>query len=218
MEERKSFVMYTEWAQHFEMFTDEELGRLLRAVYSFVSGEEQTELGDRSLIIVFNMMRECITRDQQRWEETRQKRRENGAKGGRPKKAEKTDAFSENQSKAKKAVSESESESESEYESNSKSDSESVNSTCYSEVDLSEEEMSDLVRQADRLTVDRYILKIIDWQRRNKKLNSKPYISIKKWIEEDGARPKSHYNENGISTEEYDAFARSIDFDKLSTK
>ncbi len=214
----KSFVMYKEWGQHLQMLSDEEVGRLMRAVYALISDEDIPELGDRTITVIFNMMKECIMRDAAKWEETRQTRRENGAKGGRARAQNQAKLSEAKPGLANQAISKSEYSSNNNSNSDNKSESESVNSTCYSEVNLSEEELDDLVRQADRLTVERYILKIIDWQRKNRKQSSKPYISIKKWIEEDGARPKSPYNENGISTEEYDAFARSIDFDTLSTK
>ena len=85
--ERKSFVMYCEWGSSFEEFTDEELGQLIRAVYAFVTKGEETTLGDRSLRIIFNTMKECFIRDGEKWEEVRQLRSEAGSKGGRPKKA-----------------------------------------------------------------------------------------------------------------------------------
>lgn len=87
----------------------------------------------------------------------------------------------------------------------------------FTQVCLSEEERLALEGLSDRLTVERYISKIIDWQVKNQKLNTKPYVSIKKWIDEDKVRPAPKIGTGGISTEEYDAFARSIDFDKLST-
>lgn len=84
----------------------------------------------------------------------------------------------------------------------------------FTQVCLSEEERLALERLSDRLTVERYISKIIDWQVKNKKLNTKPYVSIKKWIEEDGAKADSH---TGPDTKEFDEFADSVDFSRLST-
>ncbi|MBR6337424.1 MAG: hypothetical protein IKR76_06795, partial [Ruminococcus sp.] len=43
MTESKSFVMYKEWERHFDMLEDEEVGRLMRAVFAFVAREEEPE-------------------------------------------------------------------------------------------------------------------------------------------------------------------------------
>lgn len=50
-------------------------------------------------------IKKTLDRDQNKWEEVKKARSKNGKKGGRPKKAKKAIAFSEKQSKAKKAVS-----------------------------------------------------------------------------------------------------------------
>ena len=86
----KSFVMYKEWTAHISLLTNEETGRLMKAVFHFVETGEATPLGDRAMEIIFNMMRECITRDSEKWEETRRIRSECGAKGGRPRKQPET--------------------------------------------------------------------------------------------------------------------------------
>ena len=87
MAEKKSFVMYYDWGQHFDMLTDEELGGLMKAVYSFLVTGEEPEFDDRLLKVIFNLMRECFVRDNDKWEEAVKKRRENGIKGGKAKAA-----------------------------------------------------------------------------------------------------------------------------------
>lgn len=84
-----------------------------------------------------------------------------------------------------------------------------------SQVKLTDEERAELERLSDRLTVESYIRSIIEWQQKNGKLNTKPYLCIKTWIGEDN---KNRVNEDkGISAKEVEEFAASIDFDKLST-
>jgi len=83
------------------------------------------------------------------------------------------------------------------------------------QVNLTDEERSELERLADRLTVDEYIKSIIKWQQEHHKLNTKPYSCIKKWIEQDG---KSQSNAEGsISPDSVEAFAASIDLSKVTT-
>ncbi|MBQ6676046.1 MAG: hypothetical protein IJM75_07935 [Ruminococcus sp.] len=223
MNERKSFVMYMDWYEVVSMLDDKQAGALVKALYEFEVNGKVPKL-DQITAVAFTVMKSTLERDRKKWEETTQKRRENGLKGGRPKKA---NGFSQKQTEAKKADNVNENVSDNDNESDnasvSKNESVSVNDASLSKferVELSEAEKQDLIGQSDRLTVERYILKIIDWQKKNRKLNSKPYISIRRWFEEDGVKPKPQLvkNEGGISVDEYDAFARSIDFDKLSTK
>ena len=215
--------MYNDWYEVVSMLDDKQAGALVKALFEFEVNGKVPKL-DQITAVAFTVMKSTLERDRKKWEETTQKRRENGLKGGRPKKA---NGFSQKQTEAKKADNVNENVSDNDNESDnasvSKNESVSVNDASLSKferVELSEAEKQDLIGQSDRLTVERYILKIIDWQKKNRKLNSKPYISIRRWFEEDGVKPKPQLvkNEGGISVDEYDAFARSIDFDKLSTK
>ena len=223
--DNKSFMLYKEWGEYINMLDDRQAGLLFKALFEFVINEKEASL-EGMTAMAYAVMRNAIDRDGKKWEEKCRVSAQNGRKGGLAKASNAKQGLAnladkdkeKDKDKDKEKEKDKDKEKDREKENDNESESESDKEARYSEVDLSEEELADLVRHADRLTVDRYILKIIDWQRKNRKLNSKPYISIKKWIEEDGARPKSPCNENGISTEEYDAFARSIDFDKLSTK
>ena len=103
------------------------------------------------------------------------------------------------------------------------------NSPDFEKVDLTDAEREHLIRLSDRLTVDRYIENIRKWQVKNRRLNSKPFVSIRRWIEEDGAdrkpaepvsKPVGSYDESkpmslsnfksGIGCDEFDAFANEL--------
>ena len=234
MNERKSFVMYMDWYEVVSMLDDKQAGALVKALYEFEVNGKVPKL-DQITAVAFTVMKSTLERDRKKWEETTQKRRENASKGGIAKaaKAKKNLPNAKNElPNAKNDLANlpdnvnenvSDNDNESDNASVSKNESVSVNDASLSKferVELSEAEKQDLIGQSDRLTVERYILKIIDWQKKNRKLNSKPYISIRRWFEEDGVKPKPQLvkNEGGISVDEYDAFARSIDFDKLRTK
>lgn len=51
---------------------------------------------------------------------------------------------------------------------------------------LPENEYSELVKMSDRLSVDKYIEKVISWQNKSGKKCNNPYETIKSWIEKDG--------------------------------
>ena len=219
--DNKSFMVYKEWGEYINMLDDRQAGLLFKALFEFVINEKEASL-EGMTAMAYAVMRNTIDRDGKKWEEKCRVSAQNGRKGGLAKASNAKQGLAnladKDKEKDKDKDKEKEKDKEKDREKENDNVSESDKEAPYSEVNLSEEELADLVRQADRLTVDRYILKIIDWQRKNRKLNSKPYISIKKWIEEDGIRKDKPKEEKGISTEEYDAFARSIDFDKLSTK
>ena len=115
----------------------------------------------------------------------------------------------------------------------SSSSSSSTHIEDYSRVYFSDEEKEYLFTLTDRSKIERYIDKIAQWQQQNKRLMHDPFGNITRWIAEDRAKP-SYYDSRGyqgynkyqggykerpgsISAKEVEEFARSIDFDKLST-
>ena len=62
----------------------------------------------------------------------------------------------------------------------------------YSVVTLSDEERAALVEMSDNLTVENYINSLRNWQISNRKLISKPYVLIKRFIEEDAESRKKN--------------------------
>ena len=113
-DEKKSFVMYKDWKSTSDHLTMEERGMLLTAIFEYqTSGTVPCDLS-RVLNVAFTPIKQQFDRDHTAYEETRQKRIENGKKGGRPKKPkgleknqkvlEEPKGFNENQTKAKKAV------------------------------------------------------------------------------------------------------------------
>lgn len=87
----------------------------------------------------------------------------------------------------------------------------------FSSVDLSEEEIKDLISLSDRLTVDAYIKKLSEWQVRWHKRSAKPYILIKRWITEDSAKPAKNSKETSYDLDEWERFADSF-LDNIAKK
>jgi len=82
MKKKDSFVLYTSQTEAVCALSDEDAGRLLKAIYSYHLGEGVAELAPLPNL-VFLMMRPIFERDAAKWEETARKRREAGAKGGK---------------------------------------------------------------------------------------------------------------------------------------
>ena len=90
--------MYTEYLKHVQKLSMEQRGQLLTAILCYASSGELPEL-DAATDMIFGVIQERMDRDYSAYMEKVKKRREAGKLGGRPK----TDGFSENQEKAKKA-------------------------------------------------------------------------------------------------------------------
>ena len=133
MKKHNSFVLYKEYREYIDMLSDQETGRLFKALFSVLSGGEEPEL-EGSTKIVFKVIYGQIMRDLEKWEETCRKRSEAGKKGGRPAKtvdaSEKQTKANESkikQTKAKKAENETENEYENENEYETENEYENVN-------------------------------------------------------------------------------------------
>lgn len=79
-----------------------------------------------------------------------------------------------------------------------------------SKVGLTSSEKAELIRLSDRLSVERYISKISDWQQKTGKVTAMPYIIIKKWINEDAhtAKPAEKHS---YDIDEWADFAMSFE-------
>ena len=103
-----SFVLYFDYRKHLDFLTDEECGRLFKALLDYGETKKQPEL-EGAALMAFSFIACQMDRDAEKYAETCRKRSESGKKGGRPKanasdgKAKKANGFSEKQSEAKKA-------------------------------------------------------------------------------------------------------------------
>ena len=108
-----------------DLLSDAEAGRLLKALMHYINGKEDNLSGREQL--VFAMLKAQIERDAASYAAYADKQRENGKKGGRPKKTEtqKTQRFfDETHENPKNLESESEFVSEEEFESESEAEAE----------------------------------------------------------------------------------------------
>lgn len=66
--DNKSFMVYKEWEEYMEMLSDEEAGRLFRALFAFASRGEETDFSG-TVKMLFAVMRNTLDRDGKKWEE-----------------------------------------------------------------------------------------------------------------------------------------------------
>ena len=83
MAEKNCFTLYKDYTKHFHMLTDEEAGKLIKAIFEYENGIEPEGL-EGMVAMAFSFISAQLDRDDEKYAEKCQKNRENGSKGGRP--------------------------------------------------------------------------------------------------------------------------------------
>lgn len=102
---KDSFILYLENKEQIDFLTNEQKGVLLDAIFAYAETGETPKL-DKTVALVFSVIRSRLDRDAEKYEERRRKNAENGSRGGRPKnqtvseETEKTERFFEKPKKA----------------------------------------------------------------------------------------------------------------------
>ena len=87
MEKKKSFLLYTEHKELIEQLSSEQAGELFKGLFDYVLTGEVPDLDPLSKM-AFISVRQDLDRNAVKYEEFVEKQRQNGLKGGRPKKEE----------------------------------------------------------------------------------------------------------------------------------
>lgn len=98
MEQIKSFIMYTETEKTISYLTDEEAGRIFKAIFEYIRTGDPPQYEDRSLNIAFQSIRDKLDTAIKKYESVCERNRRNGRLGGRPKKQQE---ISEDQQQSK---------------------------------------------------------------------------------------------------------------------
>lgn len=78
---KKSFVMYQDWGAAIELMTDEQAGKLLKAIYAYQE-DPGADVDDPAVKMVFQLMKGRFKADAESYEATCKRRAENGRLGG----------------------------------------------------------------------------------------------------------------------------------------
>ena len=84
MSDKKSFVMHESWGAAFEKMSDAQAGELIKAIYAYQKDPDAAP-EDPALAFVFELIKQQLDADSQRYKEACAARSEAGKKGGRPK-------------------------------------------------------------------------------------------------------------------------------------
>ena len=74
---KKSFVMYHDYWNWFKLLTDEELGKLVRAVFLYEREQNEPQSLDEKLDILFCMIKETLDYDRAKYESVCNKNKAN---------------------------------------------------------------------------------------------------------------------------------------------
>lgn len=99
-EHKKAFLMYCDYRQHLALLSDEECGKLFIAILDYAESKKAPKLTGAAAM-AFSFIKAQMDRDSVKYEERCAVNRENGAKGGRPRKQQEAEASDENQTKPK---------------------------------------------------------------------------------------------------------------------
>lgn len=100
MAKKDSFVLYTEQKAVINKLSDEQAGKLIKAIYEYVETGEMPEL-DTVLDLVITPFKTILDKDKAKYEEVSKARAEAGSKGGKQSKQNET---SKSKSKQKKQL------------------------------------------------------------------------------------------------------------------
>jgi hypothetical protein len=75
-EGKKSFTAYCDWKETFESLPDDKAGQLIKHIFQYVN-DENPETDDLLIKAVFAQIKATLKRDLKKWEQKREKNREN---------------------------------------------------------------------------------------------------------------------------------------------
>ena len=85
---KKSFLVYYDLEEQTKTFTDEQLGKLLRAMFAYEKRGEIMQCDDPYVTMAFNFVCVQLREGKEKYENRCAVNRENGKNGGRPPKNE----------------------------------------------------------------------------------------------------------------------------------
>lgn len=228
MGENTTFVLYTDWEDIIDELTDEEVGKLFKAIFAYVSHGDISHFDGRSgLGVAFKTIRKQIDVNLKKYEETVEKRRKAANKrwkksdGDMQSNANDANAFfalhNDNvNGNVNDNVNVNVNVNENGNERNDNvNDNVSPSAPDFSAVELSDDQLGSLVSFSSQKLVDEYVKKARDWQIKHHRKYKEPFKTIKGWIEEQMKKnPPGSAKENSYSVERVEQMIRNFPFEK----
>lgn len=209
MPKKKSFILYADYIKHIERLSDDEAGKLFKAIFCYVNNGRLPDLDGMSAM-AFSFISNQLDNDLQKYEETCKKRSENIKKRwDKVNSAKKAtgDLCDTNDTNEYKCIfcntndTDNDSVNDNENVNDIDNDSDSVSvlhnntvpgtGTTTTNVHLTEKQYNDLCGKYGKKIIDRYIAKIGQYLDSNgKKPFPNHYETIVKWLTSDNIQPK----------------------------
>jgi len=87
--DKNNFLMYKDFKSSIDILTDEQAGKLIKAVFNYVNGRIEPDFKDGMLKMAFNILKTQLERDLESYKKRVKASQENGKLGGRPPKEDK---------------------------------------------------------------------------------------------------------------------------------
>ena len=84
-DDKKAFYLYNDYIDHVKLMSDEDAGKLFKAILEYENDLKVQELSGVAAM-AFSFIKNQLDRDSSKYEEICKKNRANGMKGGRPRK------------------------------------------------------------------------------------------------------------------------------------
>mgnify|MGYP000618977988 CR=1 FL=1 len=82
---KKSFILYQDQKDIFDILTDEQAGILVKEMFNYVSTLSKPIIEDPVLNMAFVSIKSTLDRDYEKYKKICERNKNNGGKGGRPK-------------------------------------------------------------------------------------------------------------------------------------
>lgn len=207
MAKKKSFILYADYIKHIRRLSDEDAGRLFKAIFDYVNEGKLPDL-DGMAAMAFSFIANQLDTDLQKYEETCKKRSENIKK--RWENAKASQKAAENTSDTKDTNeyncifcntndtdNDIDSDIDIENDIDIDSDSGSVLHNmrprgAHHTIHLTEQDYKNLCEKYGKAIIDQYIERIDQYlSTNNKKPYPNHYQTILKWLESDNVKPSS---------------------------
>ena len=104
MEEKRSFILYSSYMEQFNELSDEQAGKLIKAIFMYAEKKIIPEFDDGMVKMAFSFIKSRIDLDLEKWNKTREKCSEAGRKGGKQTQANQANDSLVKQTQANQAV------------------------------------------------------------------------------------------------------------------
>lgn len=197
---KDSFILYQEHKEIFETLTDDEAGKLIKAIFEYEDTGQITQL-DKSLKLAFIPIKNALDKNKEKYEKVVERNKENGKKGGRPKNPKNPVGYLGYSKKPKKADSDNDNEHDNDSDSEKEKIKEKIHFADF--VSMTNVEYEKLVNTYGKNFADQCITILDNYKGSSGKKYKSDYRAILTWVvdkvKEQKSKQKTNYEQREYS-------------------